>query len=298
MELFQSLAASDANILERIQELDLNTNLEDGFLTCRNKPFILAEFIYTNLQEHEDLCPFISSVHQILWIACRFSHDQHSGIKQEIQTLFIKDLHNLLFDFIVELSETIHCELPSDDRQVQLSHFAELLQFEHDIPTSSSGYTALCQFKKSIRGLSFVPVHVFALPFFLQVHINCASLISHSYVARICRKPLFSSPHHTCWIHILEFIQSNEHILNVHNTDAPQVLTHFHSLFQDISVPLKTRCLQLFTIYHPEWRCIWTLIGWKCNRFETVTVCSFLHDFPEPFYQDTFLNDFFHVFHS
>ena len=299
MELFSELNSSDRSLLERIHVLDADAVKRGEFLDCYNKPFPLADYVESNLEDHEQLSEFCPNVHLLLWIACRTNHDNIAEFKHQIQVHFPDTSHtDNLTDFVTELAHSIQIEIPSEDRYSQLKLFSELLQYEKRAPTigsESTGYQVLSQYRESVRGLFFLPTVLFALPYFLQVHSNSNNLIHNSYISRICRRQHGNpaTPDTRDWIHVLHFLQAHH---NAECLTPPEVLSHFHGVFQDRSVSLYTRCLQLFTIYHPSWPRIWTLIGWKANRMEVQSVHQFLTDFPTPFYRTAFVNEFFTLF--
>ena len=145
------------------------------------------------------------------------------------------------------------------------------------------------------------------LTFHSRVQNNFDDLCKHSIVRHVCRA-IDKFPSHAPdiyqWIHVLEFVRhigikpyslhGNLHSMNS-KSEWPKFLTVFADGFPDKSVPIQERFLQLVSIYHPFWRKIWTLTGWRMNRLETAWVEHFLYEFPKPFYQRHFVEELFHI---
>lgn len=302
---------SDNKTLQRLRMLDASaTTLGNGYLTCGNTSFSLGDYIASNLRDHPTLSQFAPHSLCILWIACCPQSDNLSFINTSLTNVLLEpislDLLPVLCEFVEELNHTLLHEFPIQDRIDQLADFTSIIQAYPCTNINNhiiKGAEILTTFQNKARGLSYLPNVMYALPFFLQVHPNCDILVSsHSYLSRICRNPHHvlscrTFPNIRDWIQVIKYMNSTASYTTAFSGNThPEVLIHFTSIFRDQSVLISTRCLQLFTIYHPEWEHIWTLIGWKSNRFEHAAVLEFKHDFPAPFYQDGFLNSFFHIF--
>ena len=293
-------------IIARLHALDALSTKTGRFTTADQTPFSLGEFVSSNLLDHEELSPFSAHTHCILWSACCDVPGPDTTMLRDLLGLpfpLVEPKNDALLvvlgDFVAELTNSLIFDFPPQDRIDQLRDFAALIDSK-DSATPSPGLITLRAFKERARGLSYLPLRLFALPFFLQVHHNYNTLVDHSYLSRVCRNaPTHVAPTVRDWIGVVNCINASP---GFHSSLAgesnPQVLKHFSSLFQDQSVPIHTRCLQLFTIYHAEWERIWTLVGWKGNRIERATVLEFKHDFTAPFYQVGFLDVFFKIFMS
>lgn len=284
-------------LLQRILILDKAAQKTNTYTTLEGEKFMLAEYVASNIAEHNTLSQFSSHIYLLLWVSCQCSpttaplKDISTLLQYANDTLYPQlDFTHDLRLFLIELSLTIQDEIPTEERDQQLQIFKELTQ-----ENSYAGDQILFDFKESTRGLAYLSHTLFALPFFLQVHTNSEDLVARSHLARICRKKLLPNIQCTTndWIHVIQSIQPR---LRVNAEDCPAVLQEYIKLFHDPSVCSTFRCLQLFTIYHPDWKQIWTLVGWNCNRFEVLSVHKFLNQFPAPFSQDHVINDFFYLF--
>tara|TARA_B100000787_G_scaffold87028_1_gene64255 strand:- start:9676 stop:10587 length:912 start_codon:yes stop_codon:yes gene_type:complete len=298
MELFEEIDASDPTIIDRIRTLDSRAK-DTGYKTHDGEPFSLATFIQQNVAEIAELSGYTDQCLVLLWTACSLDLGTADTTVIGATSRSFPDLEpgpnaRVLCDFVTELGVTIQTEIPAEERKRELEIFSQLIKYdcrdEH-----APGLERLEVFRVEIRGLSFLPQQIFALPYFLQVQSNFKDLVDNKHVFRIARKLVSSTtPSTTDWMDVLAYLESSDDFYPT-GSKSPPVLEHFVQGFHN-SAPKKQRCLQLFTIYHPEWMQIWTHYGWKCNRLEKEGVEAFMLANPTPFYQETFLNEFFPLF--
>ena len=309
---------NDLNIIQRVYDLDRsvqktreeNYSEWSQFIDHEKTHLALADFVYANLKDA--LPMLVNNTLEIIWIACCSDHEMTEQILQYSNS-FLKRRHPSklaqlrvdLANFIQEVAETISVEMSEEDSIIQKNLFQNYL--EHDPEIILPGELILQNFRKKVHVLYYLPDCNVAIPFFLQVQSNFSDLSTHSIMRHVCRNIAAvdkEPPDIYDWLHVLEYVRSrgvkpysltgNVHAMNSVN-EWPGFLKLFSELFNDKSVTVEERFLQLITIYHPRWDQIFTLSGWRMNRKETTIILNFLSDYPKPFYQKRYIEELFHL---